>query len=87
MNEEERGIPMNVETKAVADFLSTEGTYTNILTILQEAQSDEQAAQQIENYVIKQRRGPAELYQSFERDNRDFRNVDWVEVAQAFKTD
>jgi hypothetical protein len=78
---------MNAETKAAADFLSTEGTYINILTIVQEAQSDELAAQQIENYVIKQRRGPEELYQSFERDNRDFRNVDWVEVVQAFKTD
>lgn len=78
---------MNAETKAAADFLSTESTYTDILSIVQEAQSDEQAAQQIENYVTKQRRGPKELYQSFERDNGDFRDVDWVEVAKAFKSD
>ena len=78
---------MNAETKAMADFLSTEGTYIDILTIMQAAQSDEEAAQQIENYVTKQRRGPEALYQSFAQDNKDFRNVDWVEVAQAFKSD
>ena len=78
---------MNAETKAVADFLSTEGTYIDVLTIIQAAQSDEEAAQQIEDYVTKQRRGPTELYQSFAQDNKDFRNVDWLEVAQAFKSD
>lgn len=78
---------MNTETRTVADFLSTEGTYTDIFTFVQEAQSDEQAAEQIENYVIKQRRGPEELYQSFERDNGDFRNVDWIEIAKTFKSD
>ncbi len=78
---------MNAETKAVADFLSTEGIYIDILTIIQTAQNDEEAAQQIENYVTDQRRGPTELYQSFAQDDKDFRNVDWVEVAQAFKSD
>lgn len=78
---------MNAETKAVADFLSTEGTYIDILAIVQAAQNDEEAAQQIEDYVTKQRRGPEVLYQSFAQDNKDFQNVDWVEVAQAFKSD
>jgi hypothetical protein len=78
---------MNAETKAVADFLSAEGTYIDILAIVQAAQNDEEAAQQIEDYVTKQRRGPEALYQSFAQDNIDFQNVDWVEVAQAFKSD
>jgi hypothetical protein len=78
---------MNPETKAVADFLSSPETYTDILTIVQDAQSDEQAAEQIENYVITQRRGPQELYQHFAEDNGDFQNVDWVAVAQDFKSD
>jgi hypothetical protein len=78
---------MNVETKAVADFLSTEGSYTPILTIVQEAQSDEQAAQLLEDYVLQQRRGPEELYQHFERDNKDFGDVDWIAIVQTFKAD
>lgn len=78
---------MNAETKAIADFLSTEGTYIDVLAIVQAAQNDEEAAQQIEDYVINQRRGPEALYQSFAQDDKDFRNVDWVEVAQAFKSD
>lgn len=78
---------MNAETKEVADFLSTEGTYIDVLAIIQAAQNDEEAAQQIEDYVINQRRGPTELYQSFVQDDKDFRNVDWLEVAQAFKSD
>jgi hypothetical protein len=78
---------MNPETKAVADLLSSPGTYTDILTIIQDAQSDEQAAEQIENYVITQRRGPEELYQHFAQENSDFRGVDWIEIVQAFKSD
>ncbi|MGI9059811.1 MAG: hypothetical protein ACR2H5_14670 [Ktedonobacteraceae bacterium] len=78
---------MNAETKAIADFLSTEGTYIDVLTIVQAAQNDEEAAQQIEDYVINQRRGSEALYQSFAQDDKDFRNVDWLEVAQAFKSD
>ena len=78
---------MNAETKAVADFLSTEGTYIDILAIMQAAQSDEEAAQQIEDYVTKQKRAPEALYQSFAQDNNDFQNVAWLEVAQAFKSD
>lgn len=80
-------MPMNPETKAVADFLSSPEIYTEILTIMQEAQSDEQAAEQIKNFVTTQRRGPAELYQHFAQENSDFRNVDWLEIVQAFKTD
>ena len=78
---------MNPETKAVADFLSSPEIYNDILTVMQEAQSDEQAAEQIENYVITQRRGPEELYQHFAQENSDFRNVDWIEIVQTFKTD
>lgn len=78
---------MNQETKAVADFLSSPETYTDILTIVQEAQSDEYAATQIENYVTMQRRGPQELYQHFAEENGDFRNVDWIEIVQVFKSD
>ena len=78
---------MNAETKAVADFLSTEGTYVDILAIMQAAQNDEEAAQHIEDYVTKQRRGPEALYQSFAQDNKDFQHVDWLEVAEAFKSD
>ncbi len=78
---------MNPETRAVADFLSSPETYTDILTIIQDAQSDEQAAEQVENYVITQRRGPKELYQHFAQENADFHNVDWVAVAQDFKSD
>ena len=78
---------MNAETKAVADFLSTEGTYTPIFTIVQEAQSDEQAAQQIEDYVVQQRRGPDELYQSFAKDKKDFGDINWIEIVRAFKAD
>ena len=78
---------MNAETKAVADFLSTEGTYGDILAIVQAAQSDAEAAQQIEDYVTKQSRAPEALYQSFAQDNNDFQKVVWLEVAQAFKSD
>ena len=78
---------MNPETKAVADFLSDPGTYPDILTIIQDAQSDEQAAEQIENFVTIQRRGPEELYQHFAQENSDFHSVDWMEIVQTFKTD
>ncbi len=78
---------MNAETKTVADFLSTEGTYVDILAIMQSAQNDEEAAQQIEDYVTRQKRGPEALYQSFAQDNNDFQNVNWMEVAVAFKSD
>jgi len=78
---------MNAETKAVADCLSAEGIYIDILTIVQAAPGDEVAAQQIADYVTQQRRGPQELYQSFAQDSYDFQNVDWIEVVQAFKSD
>ena len=78
---------MNPETKAVADFLSSPEIYTDILTIMQEAQSDEQAAEQIENYVTTQRQGPKELYQHFAQENSDFSSVNWIEIVQAFKSD
>lgn len=78
---------MNTETKAVADFLSGKETYTDIFTMVQNAQSDEQVAQQIEDYVIKQRRGPQELYQYLEQNDSDVQNIDWVAVAQTFKSD
>ncbi|MEO8970817.1 MAG: hypothetical protein ABI406_04355 [Ktedonobacteraceae bacterium] len=78
---------MNPETKAVADFLSSPETYTDILTIVQEAESDEQAAERIENYVTEQRRGPEELYQHFAQENSDFCNVDWIGIVQTFKSD
>ncbi len=71
----------------MANFLSIEGTHADIFTIVQEAQSDEQAAQQIQDYVIQQRKGPPELYQHFEQGGGDLGNVDWVAVAQAFKSD
>lgn len=78
---------MNQDTRAVADFLSSPETYTDILTIVQDAQSDEQAAEQIKNYVTMQRRGPKELYQYFAEGNGDLQSVDWVAVAQDFKSD
>jgi hypothetical protein len=78
---------MNPETKAVEDFLSNPETYSDILTIIQDAQSDEQAAEQIENYVTTQRRGPEELYQYLSQENVDFHNVDWIEIVQSFKSD
>ncbi|MDQ2715037.1 MAG: hypothetical protein M3Z08_09030 [Chloroflexota bacterium] len=78
---------MNTETKDVTDFLSIEGTHADIFTIVQEAPDDEQAAQQIQDYVLQQRKGPPELYQHFEQGGGDLGNVDWVVVAQAFKSD
>lgn len=78
---------MNAETKAVADFLSTEGIHLDIFKIVQETQSDEEAAQQIEDYVTKQGRGPEELYHYFQHDKRDFQQVDWLEIAKTFKSD
>lgn len=78
---------MNAETKVVADCLSTEGTYVEVLAIVQAVASDEVAAQQIADYVTQQRRGPKELYQSFAQNNYNFQNVDWIEVAQAFTSD
>lgn len=78
---------MNPDTTAVADFLSSPETYQDILTIVQQASDDEQAAQQIEAYVTEQRRAPQELYQHFAEGNADIRNVDWLAVVQAFKSD